>query len=174
MGLTPSQPPTDDDHSEDQYQMFRLIIWLKSVDKVNSPKDYDSFLRWTWAGDSTGLSATPLKSPPVFGIPAMLWTGQNKMTPEEVHQELADIKQMLLEIKAAFDRFTTDKKQCWRDEQSKAQERACKMTSQHEVIEFELSKELKEKLRGMFYETDSEFLNVFVKSEYSQIRSNKM
>ena len=28
------------------------------------------------------------------------------MTPEEVHQELADIKRMLIEIKSAFDRFT--------------------------------------------------------------------
>ena len=45
------------------------------------------------------------------------------MTPEEVHQELADIKQMLLEIKAAFDRFTTEKKQHWKDEAARRRER---------------------------------------------------
>ena len=44
------------------------------------------------------------------------------MTPEEVHQELADIKQMLLEIKTAFDRFTIEKKQHWRDEQARRRE----------------------------------------------------
>ena len=45
------------------------------------------------------------------------------MTPEEVHQELADIKQMLLEIKAAFDRFTTEKKQHWKDEAGQGEEK---------------------------------------------------
>ena len=44
-----------------------------------------------------------------------------EITPEE-HQELADIKQMLLEIKAAFDRFTTDKKQRWKDESARRRE----------------------------------------------------
>ena len=32
--------------------MFRDNL-VKAVDKFNPPKDYDSFLRWTWAGDST-------------------------------------------------------------------------------------------------------------------------
>ena len=42
---------------------------------------------------------------------------------DEVRSELADIKQMLLEIKAAFDRFTTEKKQYWKDEQARRRER---------------------------------------------------
>ena len=42
------------------------------------------------------------------------------------------------------------------------------MTEAHEVIEFELSKELKEKLRGIFYDTDSNFLNLYIKSEQSK------
>ena len=42
------------------------------------------------------------------------------------------------------------------------------MTEAHEVIEFELSKELKEKLRGVFYDTDSNVLNVYIKSEESK------
>ena len=42
------------------------------------------------------------------------------MTPEEVHRELAEIKGMLLEIKAAFDRFTAERKQYWKDESGKA------------------------------------------------------
>ena len=45
------------------------------------------------------------------------------MSPEEVHQELADIKKMLFEIMAAFDRFTTEKKQYWKDEQVRRRER---------------------------------------------------
>ncbi len=43
------------------------------------------------------------------------------MTPEE-HQELADIKQMLMEMKAALERFTTEKKQYWKDEQVRRRE----------------------------------------------------
>ena len=46
------------------------------------------------------------------------------MTPEEVHEELLDIKKMLSEMKAALDRFTTEKKQRWRDEQARRRERA--------------------------------------------------
>lgn len=45
------------------------------------------------------------------------------MTPEEVHQELADIKKMLFEIMAAFDSFTIDKKQRWKDESARRRER---------------------------------------------------
>jgi hypothetical protein len=45
-----------------------------------------------------------------------------KMTPEEVHQELIDIKKMLFDIKAAFDRFTTEKKQHWKDEAARRRE----------------------------------------------------
>jgi len=45
------------------------------------------------------------------------------MTLEEVHQELADIKKMLFEIKAAFDHFTKEKKQHWKDEQARRRER---------------------------------------------------
>lgn len=41
------------------------------------------------------------------------------------------------------------------------------MTESHGVIEFELSKELKEKLRGVFYDTDSNILNLYIKSEKS-------
>lgn len=41
------------------------------------------------------------------------------------------------------------------------------MTESHEVIEFELSKELKEKLRGVFYDTGSNVLNLYIKSEKS-------
>ena len=41
----------------------------------------------------------------------------------------------------------------------------------HEVIEFELSKELKGKLRGIFYDTDSNFLNLYVKSEGTKSKS---
>lgn len=36
---------------------------------------------------------------------------------------------------------------------------------EHEVVEFELSKELKEKLRGVFYDTDINVLSVYIKSE---------
>ena len=39
------------------------------------------------------------------------------------------------------------------------------MTEAHEVIEFELSKELKEKLRGVFYDTDNNVLSLYIKSE---------
>ena len=39
------------------------------------------------------------------------------------------------------------------------------MTEEHEVVEFELSKQLKEKLRGVFYDADINVLNVYVKSE---------
>ena len=39
------------------------------------------------------------------------------------------------------------------------------MTEAHEVIEFELSKELKEKLRGVFYDTEINVLNIYVKSK---------
>ena len=46
------------------------------------------------------------------------------MTPEEVHEELADIKSMLLELKASFDKFTADRKQQWRDEAARRRERA--------------------------------------------------
>jgi hypothetical protein len=46
------------------------------------------------------------------------------MTPEEVHQELADIKKMLFEIKSTFDRFTAEKKQRWKDEQIRRREAA--------------------------------------------------
>ncbi len=46
------------------------------------------------------------------------------MTPEEVGQELADIKKMLFEIKAAFDRFTSEKKQRWQDEAARRREKA--------------------------------------------------
>jgi len=45
------------------------------------------------------------------------------MTPEEVHKELVDIKQMLCEIKAAFDRFTTEKQQQHKDELARRRER---------------------------------------------------
>ena len=45
------------------------------------------------------------------------------MSPEEIHQELDDIKKMLFEIKAAFDSFTIEKKQHWRDEQARRRER---------------------------------------------------
>ena len=56
-----------------------------------------------------------------------------------------------------------------------AQRENMEMTEEHEVIEFELSKELKEKLRGVFYDTDSNFLNVYIKSERKvQIQSTKM
>ena len=30
--------------------MFKDIL-VKQQDKPNAPSDYDSFLRWTWAGD---------------------------------------------------------------------------------------------------------------------------
>ena len=40
-----------------------------------------------------------------------------------------------------------------------------KMTEPREVIEFELSKELKTKLRGVFYDTDSNSLSVYIKPE---------
>ena len=33
-------------------------ILVKEVHKDNSPTDYDSFLRWTWAGDG--------KRPPIY------------------------------------------------------------------------------------------------------------
>ena len=49
-----------------------------------------------------------------------------------------------------------------------AQRENMEMTEEHEVIEFELSKELKEKLRGVFYDTDSNFLNLYIKSEESK------
>ena len=42
------------------------------------------------------------------------------------------------------------------------------MSEPHEVIEFELSKELKEKFRGIFYDTDSNFLSLYIKSEESK------
>jgi hypothetical protein len=45
------------------------------------------------------------------------------MTPDELHEELVDIKKMLFEIKSAFDRFTTEKKQRWKDEQVRRRER---------------------------------------------------
>ena len=92
----------------------------QAVHKSNSPTDYDSFLRWVWAGNIPGLSAILLRTAIVFGIRVMLWTGVNKMTPEEVHRELAEIKGMLLEIKAAFDRFTAERKQYWKDESATA------------------------------------------------------
>ena len=41
------------------------------------------------------------------------------------------------------------------------------MTEKHEVVEFELSKELKEKFRGIFYDTDSNFLSLYIKSAKS-------
>ncbi len=39
------------------------------------------------------------------------------------------------------------------------------MTESHEVIEFELSKELKERLRGIFYDNEYNILNLYIKSE---------
>ena len=44
------------------------------------------------------------------------------MSPEDIDQELADIKKMLIEIKAAFDRFTTEKKQRWKDDAARRRE----------------------------------------------------
>ena len=53
-------------------------------------------------------------------------------------------------------------KERWKDERKTSGEGILiKMTEPNEVIEFELSKELKEKLRGIFYDTDSNFLNVY-------------
>ena len=46
-----------------------------------------------------------------------------KMSPEEIDQELSDIKKMLIEIKAVFDHFTTEKKQRWKDESARRRER---------------------------------------------------
>jgi hypothetical protein len=43
------------------------------------------------------------------------------MTPEET-QKLDDIKSLLIEIKAAFDRFTKEKKQRWEDEAARRRE----------------------------------------------------
>ena len=45
------------------------------------------------------------------------------------------------------------------------------MTEAHEVIEFELSKELKEKLRGVFYDTEYNILNVYIKSKSESEKS---
>ncbi len=45
------------------------------------------------------------------------------MTPEE-HREFAEINQMLLEIKAAFDRFTKEKQQRWKDDAARRRERS--------------------------------------------------
>jgi len=42
---------------------------------------------------------------------------------DEVRSELRDIKKMLLEIKAAFDHFTKEKKQRWKDEQARRREK---------------------------------------------------
>jgi hypothetical protein len=44
------------------------------------------------------------------------------MTPEEL-QKLDDIRSLLIEIKSAFDRFTSEKKQHWKDEQVRRRER---------------------------------------------------
>jgi hypothetical protein len=38
---------------------------------------------------------------------------------------------------------------------------------EHEVIEFELSKQLKDKLKGVFYDTGNNILNIYIKSEKS-------
>ena len=59
------------------------------------------------------MNRGPFLGRPVFGAGAF---EIREMTPEEIHQELADIKKMLFEIKSAFDHFTTEKKQNWKDE----------------------------------------------------------
>ena len=45
------------------------------------------------------------------------------------------------------------------------------MTELNEVIEFELSKELKEKFRGIFYHPDSNVLNFIIKPEKAKSKS---
>ena len=46
------------------------------------------------------------------------------------------------------------------------------MSEENEIIEFELSKELKEKLKGMMFERESSILVANIKSEKKPIRSN--
>ena len=48
------------------------------------------------------------------------------------------------------------------------------MAEEHEVIEFELSKQLKEKLKGVFYDTDNNVLSVYVKSESEKSKSKPL
>ena len=48
------------------------------------------------------------------------------------------------------------------------------MAEEHEAIEFELSKELREKLKGVFYDTDNNILNVYVKSESEKCKSKPL
>ena len=41
-----------------------------------------------------------------------------------------------------------------------------------EVVEFDLSKELKQKFRGIYYDTESNILSIYIKSELSPIKCN--
>ena len=95
------------------------------------------------------------------------------MTPEDIKDLkiiLATWKFEITEIiEDKFKQIITNNKERWKDEDTRRRESVRgKMTEAHEVIEFELSKELKEKLRGVFYDTDSNVLNVYIKSEESK------
>ena len=48
------------------------------------------------------------------------------------------------------------------------------MAEEHEVIEFELSKELTRKVERLFYDTDNNILNVYVKSESEKCKSKPL
>ena len=81
MGPITSPAPTGQSTTQPFQNHLEIVMsnLVKEVHKSSEPSDYDSFLRWTWAGDAKRPPIYTTETAIIFGILVTSWTVRDEV-----------------------------------------------------------------------------------------------